>query len=37
MNNIKMLYYNIIDVSKGIHGNKASESKEHDICHYLYF
>ena len=31
MNNIKMLYYDRIDV------NKTSASKERDICHYWYF
>ena len=32
-----MLYYNRIDVSEGIDVNKASASKECDICHYWYF
>ena len=32
-----MLYFNRIDVSEGIDFNKASASKECDICHYLYF
>ena len=32
-----MLYSDRIDVSKGIHVNKTSESKECDICHYWYF
>ena len=32
-----MLYYNRIDVSEGIDVNKASQSKEWDICHYWYF
>ena len=36
MNNIKMLYYDGIDVSEGIDLNKTSESKECD-CHYLVF
>ena len=31
MNNIKMLYHDIIFLSKGIHGNKPSEPKEYDI------
>ena len=31
MNNMKMLYYDRIDV------NKTSKSKEWDICHYWYF
>ena len=34
MNNIKMLYYDKIEV---INVNKASESKECDICPYCYF
>ena len=37
MNNITMLYYDRIGVSKGIDINKTSESKECDICHDLYF
>ena len=32
-----MLYFNRIDVSKGIDVNKTSASKEYDICHYLVF
>ena len=32
-----MLCYDKIDVSKGIHFNKTSASKECDICHYWYF
>ena len=32
-----MLYYDRIDVSKGIDVNKTSESKECDICHYWDF
>ena len=32
-----MLYYDRIDVSEGIGINKASKSKECDICHYWYF
>ena len=32
-----MLYYDRIDVSKGIDVNKTSASKECDICHYWYF
>ena len=32
-----MLYYDRIDVSKGIGINKASASKESNICHYWYF
>ena len=37
MNNIKMLYFERIDVSEGIDVNKTSKSKECDICHYWYF
>ena len=37
MNNIKMLYYDRIDVSEGIDVNQISSSKECDICHYWYF
>ena len=37
MNNMKMLYYDRIDVSEGIDVIKTSESKECDICHYWYF
>ena len=37
MNNIKMLYYDRIDVSEGIDVNKTSKSKECDICHYWFF
>ena len=32
-----MLYFDNIEVSKGVDVNKTSESKEHDVCHYLYF
>ena len=32
-----MLYYDRIDVSERIDVNKASASKECDICHYWYF
>ena len=32
--NIKMLYYDRIDVSEGIDVNKTSASKECDVCHY---
>ena len=31
-----MLYFDRIDVSEGIDVNKASASKEFDICHYWY-
>ena len=34
---MKMLYYDRIDVSEGTDVNKASASKECDICHYWYF
>ena len=34
MNNIKMLYFDRIDVSEGNDVNKTSASKEFDICHY---
>ena len=36
MNNIKMLYYNRIDVSERIDVNKTNTSKECDMCHYLF-
>ena len=29
-----MLYYDRIEVSKGVDVNKTSASKECDICHY---
>ena len=32
-----MLYFDRIDVSERTEVNKASESKECDICHYCYF
>ena len=35
--NIKILYYNRIDVSEGIDINKTSASKLCDICYYWYF
>ena len=37
MNNIKMLYYDRIAISKGTDVNKTSKSKECDICHCWYF
>ena len=37
MNNMKMLYYDRIDVSEGIDVNKTSKPKEYDICHYWHF
>ena len=36
INNIKMLYYDRIDVFEGI-DIKTSVSKQCDICHYWYF
>ena len=32
-----MLYFNRIDVSEGTIVNKASESKECDVCYYWCF
>ena len=32
-----MLYHDRIDVSEGIDVNKASSTKECDICHYWFF
>ena len=37
INNIKILYYDRIEVSEGTDVNKTSKSKECDICHYWYF
>ena len=37
MNNIKMPYFDRIDVFEGIDVNKTSASKECDICDYWYF
>ena len=37
VNNIKMLYYDRTEVSNKIDVNKASASKEYDVCHYWYF
>ena len=37
MNNIKMLHFDIIDVSKGINVNRITKSKERYICHQWYF
>ena len=37
MNDIKVLYYDRIDVSEGIAVTKTNESKECDICFYWYF
>ena len=36
MNNIKMLYFDRIDISDGIDVNNTRESKECDICQYWY-
>ena len=35
--NIKMLYYDRIDVLEGIDANKTSASKECDVYNYWYF
>ena len=35
--NVKVLYYDRINVSEGIDVNKTSWSKECDICQYSYF
>ena len=37
INNIEMLSYEKIDVSKGIDVNKTSAPKKCDICHYWCF
>ena len=37
VNNIKILFYDRINVSEEIDVNKTSESKECDVCHYWYF
>ena len=37
LNNKKMLYYDRIEISKGINVNKTNASKECEICHYWYF
>ena len=34
MNNIKMWYYDRIDISDGADVNKTCKSEECDICHY---
>ena len=34
---VKMLQYEKIDASEGIDVNKASASKECDLCHYWFF
>ena len=33
----KMLQYDRVDISEGIHVNKISASKECDVFHYWYF
>ena len=35
--NYKILYYDRIDVSKGIDVNKTNALKECNVCHYWYF
>ena len=37
MNNIKMLYFDTIDVSEGTDVNKTSKSTKCDICCYWCF
>ena len=37
MNNVKMLYYDRIDVFKDVDVNKTSKSKACNIFHYWYF
>ena len=37
INNIKMLYYDRIDVLEGIDVYKTSASKKCNICRYWYF
>ena len=37
MNNIKILYYDRIDVSEGVDINKINASKEYDIFRYWHF
>ena len=37
MNNIKMLYFDGIDIFEGNDVNKTSESKECNICDYWHF
>ena len=34
MDKIRMLYFDRIDISEGADANKASLSRECDICHY---
>ena len=37
MNNMKILYYDTIDIFERIDVNKTNESKECNICNYWYF
>ena len=37
IDNVKMLYYDRTDISKGIDVNKTNTSRECIICHYWYF
>ena len=37
MNNLKLLYYDRIDVSEGTNINKTSSSRQCDICRYWHF
>ena len=37
MNNIKMLYFDRIDVSERIDVNKTRKSNKYGICYYWYF
>ena len=37
MNNMKMLYFDKINVTEGIDVNKTSASKECDVYHCWYF
>ena len=37
MNNVKMLFFDRIDVYEGTDLNKTIASKERDIYHYWYF
>ena len=37
MNNIKILYFDRINVSEGIDVSKKSASKDCIICYYWYF
>ena len=37
MNNIKILYYDTVDVFEVIDVDTTNSSKDCDICHYWYF